>query len=61
MADVAAIGAMAVDIYSASQNRRKPTDSQEGYHKAEIVIYAGAFDYQIDQLEDSGYSVEMLP
>lgn len=61
MADVAAIGAMAVDIHSTDQSRRKSTDSQEDYRKAEIVIYAGAFDYQIDLLEDSGYNVEMLP
>ena len=61
MTDVAAIGAMAVDIYSTDQSRRKPTDSQEDNRKAEIAIYAAAFDYQIDQLEDSGYSVELLP
>ena len=61
MADVAAISAMAVDIYSTDHIKREPTDTQEDYRKVGIVIYAGAFDYQIDRLEESGYGVEMLP
>ena len=61
MKDVAKIGAMQVDIYSAKPERKKSIDSQRTDRKVKIVIYGGAFDYQIDQLKDAGYIVEILP
>lgn len=61
MDDVVAIGAMAVDIHSVDRRGRKPTESEEDYREVEIVVYAGAFDYQIDQLEAAGYGVESMP
>ncbi len=61
MEDVAKIGAMEVDIYSAKPEREKSIEPHQADRKTNIVIYGGAFDYQIDQLKDVGYSVEILP
>ena len=61
MEDVAKIGAMEVDIYSAKPERKELIDSHKTDRKVKIVIYGGAFDYQIDQLKEVGYSVEILP
>ncbi len=61
MEDVAKIGAMEVDIYSAKPERKESIDSHQNDRKVKIVIYGGAFDYQIDQLKDVGYIVEILP
>lgn len=60
-ADVAKIGAMQIDIYSAKAQAAKPTDIEQGGQKANIVVYGGAFDDQIDQLRKAGYAVEILP
>ena len=61
MEDVAKIGAMEVDIYSAKPECKGSIDSHQNDRKAKIVIYGGAFDYLIDQLKDAGYIVEILP
>jgi len=61
MDDVAEIGAMAVDIYSVERADRAKPDRAEQYRDGEIVVLAGAFDYQIDQLTAAGYSVEVFP
>lgn len=61
MEDVAKIGAMEVDIYSAKPERKELIDSHKTDRKVKIVIYGGAFDYQIDQLKHVGYSIEILP
>lgn len=60
-ADVAQIGAMHVDIYSAKPEIGKPVDPDAEDGGPRIVVYGGAFDYQIDQLRDAGYDVEVLP
>jgi hypothetical protein len=60
MEDVAAIGAMNVDIYTAERVRRPP-EGQEDISPGEIVIYGGAFDNQIDEMEAAGYTVVVLP
>jgi len=69
--DVARIGAMAIDIYSAKPEAKKPEDKKSvdsdkvstlsDYAKRKIVVNGGAFDFQIDQLKQAGYSVEILP
>lgn len=59
--DVRKIGAMAVDIYSAKPEPREKPDPDQTYREVKIVIYGGAFDYQIDQLKNAGYGVEILP
>lgn len=59
--DVRKIGAMEVDIYSAKPEPREKPDPDQTDRKVKIVIYGGAFDYQIDQLKIGGYSVEVLP
>ncbi len=61
MKDVAKIGAMQVDIYSSKPERKKSIDPQQDDHKVKFVIDGGALDYQIDQLKNAGYSVEILP
>lgn len=58
--DVAKIGAMEVDIYSAKPEREKYDEEKQPDRKSGIVIYGGAFDYQIDRLRDLGYHVEIL-
>ena len=59
--DVAKIGAMQVDIYSAKPERKESIDSLQTNRKIKFVIYGGAFDYQIDQLKEAGYKVKILP
>ncbi len=60
MEDVGKIGAMAVDIYSAKSEVKDSIDAPRRIEST-IVIYGGAFDYQIDRLKDMGYSVKILP
>ena len=60
-ADVAKIGAMQIDIYSAKTQATKPSEIEQTGRKANIVVYGGAFDDQIDQLRNAGYEVEILP
>lgn len=55
--DIANIGAIGIDIYSAKSERK---DQDQIDTKVEIVIYGGAFDYQIDLLNAAGYIVEIL-
>lgn len=59
--DVAKIGAMQVDIYSAKPERGTSMDPKRADRDVAIVIYGGAFDYQIDQLRNADYDVEVLP
>lgn len=59
--DVAKIGAMHVDIYSAKPERGTSVDPKGTDRDIHIVIYGGAFDYQIDQLRNADYDVEVLP
>lgn len=59
--DVAKIGAMQVDIYSAKPQRGTSMDYKRDDRDVNIVIFGGAFDYQIDQLRNAGYDVEVLP
>lgn len=59
--DVARIGAMQVDIYSAKPERGTSMDAKRAEQNGNIVIYGGAFDYQIDQLRNADYDVEVLP
>ena len=59
--DVRKIGAMEVDIYSAKPEPMKKPDTDQTDRKVKIVIYGGAFDFQIDQLKNAGYGVEILP
>ena len=62
MKDVAKIGAMEVDIYNAKPERKDSIDyAQNSVDRVKIIIHGGAFDYQIDQLEKQGYSIEILP
>lgn len=59
--DVAKIGAMQIDIYSAKPQQRKPIETPRKDRKVPIVIHGAAFDYQIDQLKENNYSIEILP
>lgn len=59
--DVAKIGAMQVDIYSAKPELDTSMDSKRADRDVAIVIYGAAFDYQIDQLRNADYDVEVLP
>jgi hypothetical protein len=58
--DVAAIGAMEIDIHSVETDRRDPNFSRTDSREFRIVVYAGAFDFQIDALREAGYEVEIL-
>lgn len=62
--DVAKIGALGVDIYSAKPERTysdAPDEPSDRKARRKIVINGAAFDFQIDQLKGSGYGVELLP
>jgi hypothetical protein len=59
--DVRKIGAMGVDIYSAKPEPSEKPEPGQAERELKIVIYGGAFDYQIDQLKEAGYGVEILP
>lgn len=58
--DVAKIGAMQIDIYSA-RLQKKTSEPPQPDRNIPIVIHGGAFDYQIDRLKENNYSVEILP
>ncbi len=59
--DVARIGGLGVDIYSAKPERTSPDVSDDRSPRRKIVIYGAALDFQIDQLKGAGYDVEVLP
>lgn len=59
--DVARIGEVGVDIYSAKPERTDPGVSDDRNRRRKIVINGAAFDFQIDQIKSAGYGIEILP
>ena len=58
--DVARVGALGVDIYSAKRERPRQDTTEERGTGEMIVIHGAAFDFQIDQLKNAAYNVEIL-